>query len=1026
MSSASFGTVNATGLNVTGILQASQISTTQPMQVSNLTASGPVSIQGDLTVSGNIYGTFANTVADVLNKTGLIPYGTVVPDSQDVFARVNTVGSGQTGTLITVTGPLESDIKINVALKNQSGTAINHGTRIIDDKSYLVSFPTGNVFAPTWTALTDPDIEQKYANIYANAPINYPITTHYSLQEPRAFPQETYNTVFDSVIKYYTDRGYTLPTPDYTTNYNNMYVTQMPDTSGLIPNPGNGSYATIAIEFNELLPSNLYLSCINTTPAASRQLQENCFYGAFLPAYNNVAVTNSNIFIRPTVVPVTTNPSVFASAYGRPTASQALYDPVKREIHIYFSGSSNTVATGNTTSAFNAGTGTSATWSEVCELSYFSGSFAIAKKRADITPSTRPFATATSADEKTFLYQISSNLVVTSNMYKNGSKILASSNYTLFHQYFSATFTNALYKNGAYNGATISKVGFGSNDFDVMIFSSAYPNANATFQPVRFLGPNQYAQISAYQTTPSVITVFNNVQSLSTAFPVCLDSNVYNYTPEMGYSNVTSNSFVLDELKTIEIVNAHEMSHALRDFNDGVAGLRSLMNVEGHACSAEMLYGELVSNTLSMIRNELWVAYLQNFHRGALPLERGFHIYEGDLHTVGGTAGRVRGTFSALNGESLFYQYIVKKYDTNQQIERYFNDLFQQRVKECLIDGGFPEFVTGFAGLNTKVAHLVYDQALQSITTAQGSRVTLANVFVDYTVMTALLRNNTTIPAKYRSTYPYWLLNRRAPWWNYTKNTWSFAFTDEGAFWSDALEGIPLGNWSRYASTYGDAFTLLDTMTPIYPKTGYLGTSIPYSNGPAKNNLGSWNNANTQDAWTYTSNSYTTDTLVHQAEDMAAFVYTMPIFSDVSNVVYGTSNYVSNVAITVTRGDWVFKVVQFVPDGAQGTYIESADIPINITDDTFTLPSTWSGGTPQTIDINFSTIATTTTTASGTTSTTGFQKYCHGTDYNGVHVWYFPRLVCVNHKNYDYGQYRNVFPRNCIYTGYMTMKATVV
>jgi hypothetical protein len=215
-------------------------------------------------------------------------------------------------------------------------------------------------------------------------------------------------------------------------------------------------------------------------------------------------------------------------------------------------------------------------------------------------------------------------------------------------------------------------------------------------------------------------------------------------------------------------------------------------------------------------------------------------------------------------------------------------------------------------------------------------------------------------------------------------------------------------------------------MTPVYPKTGYLDTDVPYSNGPARNNLGSWTDPDTRDAWTYTSNSYTTDTLVHQAEDMAAFVYAMPIFSDASNLVYGTQHYVSNVAITVTRGDWVFKVVQFVPGGAQGTYIESADIPIKITDDTFTLPSTWSGGTPQTIDINFSTIATTTTTESGTASTAGFRKDCHGTDYNGVNVWYFPRLVCVNRKNYDYGKYRNIFPRECIYTGYMTMKATVV
>jgi hypothetical protein len=168
-----------------------------------------------------------------------------------------------------------------------------------------------------------------------------------------------------------------------------------------------------------------------------------------------------------------------------------------------------------------------------------------------------------------------------------------------------------------------------------------------------------------------------------------------------------------------------------------------------------------------------------------------------------------------------------------------------------------------------------------------------------------------------------------------------------------------------------------------------------------------------------------TTPLVHQLEDLASFTYIMPIHSNAAANVYGTSSYVSNVAITVQRGDWVFKVVQFVPDGAEGTFIESADINVNITDDVLTLPSTWSGGTAQTIDINFSTIATSTTTVGGTTSTTGFQKECHGTDWRGVHVWYFPRLICVNKKNYDYGPYRNVYPRACIYTGYMTMQATL-
>ena len=82
MSNAVFGTVNATGLNISGILQATQIITTQPMQVSNLTATGNLTVRGN--ISGNVI-----TAASVANSTGLIPYGQYNPDSQDVFYSTN-------------------------------------------------------------------------------------------------------------------------------------------------------------------------------------------------------------------------------------------------------------------------------------------------------------------------------------------------------------------------------------------------------------------------------------------------------------------------------------------------------------------------------------------------------------------------------------------------------------------------------------------------------------------------------------------------------------------------------------------------------------------------------------------------------------------------------------------------------------------------------------------------------------------------------------------------------------------------
>ena len=100
MSSASFGTVNATGLNVTGLLQASQVITTKPMRISNLVVTGnlsnatlsmnnetltidkPVQVpslttNGNLTVSNTIF--LSNATLSMNNQTLTIDKPVQVP-----------------------------------------------------------------------------------------------------------------------------------------------------------------------------------------------------------------------------------------------------------------------------------------------------------------------------------------------------------------------------------------------------------------------------------------------------------------------------------------------------------------------------------------------------------------------------------------------------------------------------------------------------------------------------------------------------------------------------------------------------------------------------------------------------------------------------------------------------------------------------------------------------------------------------------------------------------------------------------
>ena len=1113
-----FNNVSANGMNVTGILQASQIVTTQPMQVSNLsltgalnltdvnaagdlsvagsstltgavTAAGAVTVNGvstlngdvnalsfaaamevsstrntdirassgidgdslaiqgspaiigDLSISGNVYvggNVFTGitaSIASVLNSTGLVPAGQYVPDSQDIFATQNA-------QLVSPPAHTESEKTTNILLFTDSTktTYVERGTTYPSDPTaLLMSYPTANVYAPQFTALSNTSVNSIYANIYSNADVSYPITTHFSAQPVSGgtiFSQDNLNGVMERIFGYYTDRGYTLAPPDYNVNYKNMFVVNITDTNS--PYPSYPPSCQCSIEFgydlNKTIPSNVYISAVNFNQVGTFQNENNMFQSGFLPAYKDLAVTNSNIFLQPTTIPVTTDPATFSSAFGTPTGKLALYDPTNKEIHIYFNGSSNTYGSGNTTSAFTTGTGIpQISWNEVCELSHFEGSFAIKKKRADVTDSNRPFAPANSVEETAFLVQTSNNVVITSNVYKNGVQVFVSGSSATSNAYYSATVSSPMIKSSAYAGAVIPKVGCGSKNYDIYSLNQPYANASEYLYPtVLLLEKNPYSKINQYYPVPSYAVLYNS-PAFSELGGTTTYSNLYTDTPEMLLANMKAYDVgISDPNKVAEWVTAHEISHGLRDIGSGLIAGRNMMNSEGHATSAEMTYVKKIipSEGMLAVRNSQWSPYINCSSRGAWPVEYLFHAFEGQLHSLGATQNRVQGAFMAQYGESMFYNYIVTHHDVNQQIERYFDDLLQQKLKEGFLDAGFHTWGQRY-GKSIKSSQLALDECIRAVTAAQGSQKTLAEVYTNSVVAQALLRNNSTIPDKYKTYQPYWVLQRDAPWLSNIYAASYITATRDSLVWADAIEGVPIGNSSQGAAlspNYNWAIggNQNDTLVPIWPKEGT--SARPFSNGPVLNNLGSWSNASARDVWTYTSNTYVTTPLVHQLEDMASFTYIMPIHSNASANVYGTSSYVSNVAITVQRGDWVFKVVQFVPDGVDGTFIQSADINVNVTDATFTLDSTggaWSGGTAQTIDINFNTIATTTTTSTGTVNTSGFQKQCHGTDWRGAHVWYFPRLLCINKKNYDYGPYRNVFPRRCIYTGYMTMKATL-
>ena len=1080
MSSASFGTVNATAMNVTGVLQASESVTTRPMQVSNLLVSGTVSaeniavsgdltlgsvvvadlsytgtlksdgvassaqidnatitnistggtvdvtgstgvdasfltlqgnpiVQGDLTVSGNVYvggnvfTGLTQSVANVLNTTGLIPYLTQVPDSNDVFALTDrfadayyyTAGSDYNCYI------LENEKSFPTKIWNSDRTSIvDHGNRATGSNAYILWYPTNDMNAPRWTPMSDTaNVTLAYANIYASAPTDYLITSHLSTYHPELNAVNDPNVLADAykqIVELNADRGFELPTVDYTVDYNNMFA---------FGDKTDQFSSTVALEFGyendgDLVPSNVYLTFLYRTNRVSGALapnfQERFFNGQF-QIMNEANATNSNIHCVPVTVPVVTDPTVFAAAYGSPATACALYDPVKSEIHVYFDGSSNTVSTGNTTPVFNSQTGKSISWNETIEMSAFSGSFAILKKRANVTSSDRPFAPTRSSDPGAFLVQISDTVSFTQNSYVNGTLVNDGDNYN----YSSGTRTVSLYASGSrFVGLLLPKVGYGTNSFDIITYYYGSVNAISTDSIASPIGDNPYTAKQEKRSVPANFIIWNSAGLANTGRNI-------NYpgfqtdTPEQLAANLLSSNLQVDFVKTFTTISAHEYTHASVDLNSGIA---KRYNIEGMST-----YSEMVSQpTIPLIlRNPVFAEYVYNLHRGAYPLGRfSKYPYDGDLHTVNAWPGQedyIRGASECVYGEGMLYTEIEKHYDTNGQLKRRTIDLmantyFSSMESAGLLPGGIQE-------ASTKLFQRAYNQSIVELTTAQGTPMTLGNVFANFCVSSVMMRNNESIPYKYRFLYPTWLYNRRANYWSDFITSPANYFLTDAAAWSDTVEGRPGGSWPSLGNSVGFN-NINDTLVPIWPKVGAL-----FSNGLATNSLGSWADPAEQDAFTYNSNSYVSTPLVHQGEDMSCFSYVVPIARTSPTTVYGTSAAISNISVTVNRGDWVFKVVQFIPNGGAGTFIETPALEINVAGTYSNVTDSWSDGTPVSGEITFTT----------------FEKDSQGADHgDGVDIWYFPRLVCVNRANNDYGTYRNIYPNKCLYSGKMTLQATIV
>jgi hypothetical protein len=136
MSTGNFGTVNATAINVTGILQAVQVITTEPMQVSNIIATGTLGVTGLATLSN---ATLANaTVQGNLTVNGVL--------LQEGFSPVNL-----TNITDKIALPINMLYPMQEAVPNLFGSAGIYGRR----QAYPTIKPLETTFSVQLRKTTD-------------------------------------------------------------------------------------------------------------------------------------------------------------------------------------------------------------------------------------------------------------------------------------------------------------------------------------------------------------------------------------------------------------------------------------------------------------------------------------------------------------------------------------------------------------------------------------------------------------------------------------------------------------------------------------------------------------------------------------------------------------------------------------------------------------------------------------------------------------------------------------------------------
>jgi len=633
------------------------------------------------------------------------------------------------------------------------------------------------------------------------------------------------NTWMQNSVSYYHQRGYPIQTSDVTPEYQGVYRS----TTGFVWTAGTAPY--IAMKFSGI-------NYLDLNASASLGFWS-------LGLYESNSNNFKNNYSYPLRIPITTDYSVYNKSIG--VSPMVYYDEKTQKITIHVPSTPNGYFLGSCdvdTSVLEPGQYPfNPNFQDY--LDSFDGTFSLMRRRASDNKIVR--ANIASCQ---YIIQASSEV-----------SLLSKSNIFGPQSPFGATVKYQEETGAEFTGICCPLMNGEDSKFDVYGYNSVV-NANAIFQdPWEFAESGGFAPGDLPSSTfiegygaPSLMNMYDNVEWSKKALglPKTLMSGdvAFTYPENVGAAPVPT---ILTSDEILSSVVSHEFAHNTQ-YAGGYVGY---LPVEGMATGLEQdpKLGQVSATHSAWLafRPRAWSQLLTATARGDWSLMQ---------HDTDGS-----GNFTY--GMGIFFRWLATQFDSNYQVMRRTGDIVSNvpgYVGQLIRALDFPAFFTHFGVMpNSAGQAQAFDQALGELYSKN-----IKDLYTDFAVSIAFLRNNNSIPVEWQHSYPYWINSSAYAGYatlqasgNVAQNFWELLDTN----------GVIPSGWGVPVSYEGQTF---------YPT---LSTSV-----------------------------------VKDVRDLTSMIF---------NIDKGTT---TDVTVTITAGEWRFYMVQFTSAGDSiGVLIEHDDSQVSLT-----------------------------------------------------------------------------------------------